>query len=97
MTTGFTATAFVKMLKLKCDALQAELNILRARQDVAAYLVQQQVAHLETARDLLSEAVKLQNAIINEHEFQIKRDGSVAVNRPLVEKPLAATTEMEGL
>lgn len=79
MTTGFTATAFVKMLVKKRDALHAELLVLRARQGVASYLVQQMVAHLETADDLVIEAIKLQNAIIADKDFRIKKDGSVEV------------------
>lgn len=97
MTTGFTATAFVKMLTRKRDALQSELNLLRAKQDVAAYLVQQQVAHLETANDLLVEAIKLQNAVIADVDFSINRDGSITVNRPIMEKPLQGTAKMEDL
>lgn len=91
---GFTATAFVKLLRLRVEAARSYLNAVRAEQDVKAFLVQQAVAALEADEQTLAEAIKLQNAIINEHEWTIQRDGSVRVKQPSLNMSMDMQTEM---
>lgn len=95
--TGFTATAFVRLVRFKVEAARSHLNQVRSDQEVKAFLVHQAVAALGEAEAILAEAIKLQNAIINEQEWTIQRDGSVRVNRPSVIDSLPTTDQMGGL
>ena len=94
---GFTATAFVRMLRRKRDAIHSELNAARNDQQVKEFLVRHLITALAQADDLLAEAVKLQNAIINKKEWSIRPDGTVRVDVDTVDKPLPPQQGMAGL
>lgn len=92
---GFTATAFVRLLRFQRAAANKYLQQVRAEQDVKAFLVQQAVAALDAIDGVLAEAIKLQNAIIAEEDFVIQRDGTVRLVRAASSAQTSGQQSME--
>lgn len=91
---GYTASAYVEMLKKQEEVALGQMNMTRVAHEQGAYAFARAAEHLDTIRGLLAEAVKLRNAIVNGWEWRIQQDGTVWVDRPLsniqmpIQKPM---------
>lgn len=80
--SGFTASAFVRLLELQEGQAIAYQNLVRARLAPIEYELMQAAAELRVVRQVLAEARKLAAAITERREWFIQPDGTIKADVP---------------